>query len=80
MHYFALTLLHTLMSCELAYSVYHKTTGSVDYADCIYLRILAWYSYYRFIYEDWSMPHTAAKLKYPYYWDQECLDSPKDEL
>ncbi|KAJ4784977.1 Auxin-binding protein [Rhynchospora pubera] len=33
-----------------------------------------------FIYEDWSMPHVAAKLKYPYYWDQECLDSLKDEL
>ncbi|KAI4304512.1 hypothetical protein MLD38_040008 [Melastoma candidum] len=35
-----------------------------------------------FIYEDWSMPHTAARLKYPYYWDEECLQatSDKDEL
>ncbi|CAO2839687.1 unnamed protein product [Amaranthus hypochondriacus] len=34
-----------------------------------------------FIYEDWLMPHTAAKLKYPYYWDEQCFDSPaKDEL
>nr|XP_023872382.1 auxin-binding protein T85 [Quercus suber] len=34
-----------------------------------------------FIYEDWSMPHTAAKLKYPYYWDEHCFQSPlKDEL
>ncbi|CAN1132143.1 Auxin-binding protein T85 [Linum perenne] len=35
-----------------------------------------------FIYEDWSMPHTAAKLKFPYYWDEECLgtQSAKDEL
>ncbi|KAF8387976.1 hypothetical protein HHK36_026642 [Tetracentron sinense] len=34
-----------------------------------------------FIYEDWFMPHTAAKLKFPYYWDQECFQtSLKDEL
>ncbi|PKI34831.1 hypothetical protein CRG98_044777 [Punica granatum] len=37
-----------------------------------------------FIYEDWSMPHTAAKLKFPYHWDEECLlttpPSAKDEL
>ncbi|KAF7804787.1 auxin-binding protein T85 [Senna tora] len=34
-----------------------------------------------FTYEDWSMPHTAAKLKYPYYWDEQCFQTPpKDEL
>lgn len=35
-----------------------------------------------FIYDDWSMPHTAAKLKFPYYWDEECYLMPpaKDEL
>ncbi|XXG54380.1 hypothetical protein AAC387_Pa03g2277 [Persea americana] len=33
-----------------------------------------------FIYEDWFMPHTAAKLKFPYYWDEECLHQPRDEL
>ncbi|KAL0916402.1 hypothetical protein M5K25_013910 [Dendrobium thyrsiflorum] len=33
-----------------------------------------------FIYNDWSMPHTAARLKFPYYWDQEFLHEPKDEL
>ncbi|KAK9139560.1 hypothetical protein Scep_009241 [Stephania cephalantha] len=33
-----------------------------------------------FIYEDWSMPHTAAKLKFPYDWDEKCFHSPKDEL
>lgn len=38
-------------------------------------------SCFRFIYEDWSMPHTAAKLKFPYFWDEQCLQSPvKDEL
>ncbi|XP_061356253.1 auxin-binding protein T85 [Gastrolobium bilobum] len=34
-----------------------------------------------FVYEDWSMPHTAAKLKFPYYWDEQChQEPPKDEL
>ncbi|TVU49991.1 hypothetical protein EJB05_01340 [Eragrostis curvula] len=33
-----------------------------------------------FIYNDWSMPHTAAKLKFPSYWDEDCLPAPKDEL
>jgi hypothetical protein len=34
----------------------------------------------RFVYDDWSVPHTAAKLKFPYYWDEDCLSEPKDEL
>ncbi|KAL6516043.1 actin binding protein [Orobanche gracilis] len=36
----------------------------------------------RFIYEDWSVPHTAAKLKFPFLWDERCYQSPavKDEL
>ncbi|KAI5316139.1 hypothetical protein L3X38_045315 [Prunus dulcis] len=36
-----------------------------------------------FIYEDWCMPHSAAKLKFPYYWDGKCLEvelPPKHEL
>ncbi|XP_021727829.1 auxin-binding protein T85-like [Chenopodium quinoa] len=34
-----------------------------------------------FMYEDWSMPHTAARLKFPFYWDEHCFDSSvKDEL
>ncbi|KAA8550911.1 hypothetical protein F0562_002595 [Nyssa sinensis] len=34
-----------------------------------------------FVYEDWFMPHTAAKLKFPYYWDEQCFQTPpKDEL
>ncbi|XP_074585083.1 auxin-binding protein 1 [Curcuma longa] len=32
-----------------------------------------------FIYEDWDMPHTAAKLKFPFDWDEECFHV-KDEL
>ncbi|WJX20020.1 actin binding protein [Trifolium repens] len=34
-----------------------------------------------FIYDDWSMPHSAAKLKFPYYWDEQCSEEPsKEEL
>ncbi|KAL2507720.1 Auxin-binding protein 1 [Forsythia ovata] len=35
-----------------------------------------------FTYEDWLMPHTAARLKFPYYWDEKCYQAPpvKDEL
>ena len=36
--------------------------------------------YGRFIYDDWFMPHTAAKMKFPYYWDEECFSGLKDEL
>ena len=44
-------------------------------------RVLSFALALRFIYEDWSMPHTAAKLKFPYFWDEQCLQShQKDEL
>ncbi|MED6198820.1 actin binding protein [Stylosanthes scabra] len=36
-----------------------------------------------FMYEDWSMPHSAAKLRFPLYWDEQCYQVPnnkKDEL
>ncbi|XP_057964122.1 auxin-binding protein T85 [Malania oleifera] len=34
-----------------------------------------------FMYKDWFMPHAAAKLKFPYYWDEQWLETPpKDEL
>ncbi|CAJ2640644.1 unnamed protein product [Trifolium pratense] len=34
-----------------------------------------------FIYDDWAMPHSTAKLKFPYYWDEQCSQEPsKDEL
>lgn len=34
-----------------------------------------------FVYDDWSMPHSAARLKFPYYWDEQCSqESSKDEL
>ncbi|GJX26913.1 putative auxin binding protein 1 alpha [Tanacetum coccineum] len=34
-----------------------------------------------FIYEVWLMPHTAAKLKFPIFWDEQCYQTTlKDEL
>ncbi|CAI9761434.1 unnamed protein product [Fraxinus pennsylvanica] len=35
-----------------------------------------------FICDDWLMPHPAAQLKFPYYWDEKCYQAPpvKDEL
>ncbi|KAL4205398.1 hypothetical protein AMTRI_Chr01g137090 [Amborella trichopoda] len=32
-----------------------------------------------FIYDDWLMPHSLAKLKFPYYWDEECFHLSKDD-
>ncbi|KAK9069001.1 hypothetical protein SSX86_013117 [Deinandra increscens subsp. villosa] len=34
-----------------------------------------------FMYDEWQMPHTAAKLKFPYYWDEQLYQTNlKDEL
>ncbi|CAI9288614.1 unnamed protein product [Lactuca saligna] len=34
-----------------------------------------------FMYDDWLMPHTAARLKFPYFWDEQCYQkNSKDEL
>ncbi|GJX26914.1 auxin-binding protein T85 [Tanacetum coccineum] len=35
----------------------------------------------QFMYKDWLMPHTAATLKFPYFWDEHCYQTDvKDEL
>lgn len=52
---------------------------------CVFLDSIVWIvcEYcFRFIYDDWYMPHTAARLKFPYYWDERYYQtSPvKDEL
>ncbi|KAE9460547.1 hypothetical protein C3L33_07528, partial [Rhododendron williamsianum] len=34
-----------------------------------------------FIYDDWFMPHIAANLMFPIFWDKHCFQAPaKDEL
>ncbi|KAL9239210.1 hypothetical protein vseg_013550 [Gypsophila vaccaria] len=59
----------------------HQVWNSDDAEDLQMLVVISRPPVKVFIYEDWLMPHTAAKLKYPYYWDEHCFDSEvKDEL
>ncbi|KAI6695651.1 hypothetical protein NL676_023361 [Syzygium grande] len=59
----------------------HQVWNTNEHEDLQFLVIISRPPVKVFIYEDWFMPHTAAKLKYPYYWDEECLKaSRKDEL
>ncbi|KAK9756090.1 hypothetical protein RND81_01G072500 [Saponaria officinalis] len=59
----------------------HQVWNSDDAEDLQMLVIISRPPVKVFIYEDWVMPHIAAKLKFPYYWDEHCFDSPvKDEL
>ncbi|KAF8015299.1 hypothetical protein BT93_H0951 [Corymbia citriodora subsp. variegata] len=59
----------------------HQVWNTNEHEDLQVLVIISRPPVKVFIYEDWSMPHAAAKLKYPYYWDEECLQaSRKDEL
>ncbi|CDP18622.1 unnamed protein product [Coffea canephora] len=44
--------------------------------------ILFLFFWRRFTYDDWFMPHTAAKLLFPIFWDAVCYQTPleRDEL
>ncbi|PWZ44282.1 Auxin-binding protein 4 [Zea mays] len=58
----------------------HQVWNSNEHEDLQVLVIISRPPVKIFIYDDWSMPHTAAKLKFPYFWDEDCLPAPKDEL
>nr|AAV84584.1 auxin-binding protein 1 [Populus tomentosa] len=59
----------------------HQVWNTNEHEDLQMLVIISRPPVKVFIYEDWFMPHTAAKLKFPYYWDEQCLLEPlKDEL
>ncbi|OMO77779.1 Auxin-binding protein [Corchorus capsularis] len=59
----------------------HQVWNTNEHEDLQMLVIISRPPVKVFIYEDWSMPHTAAKLKFPYYWDEQCFqDDQKDEL
>lgn len=46
-----------------------------------HIELASSFTYNRFTYDDWFMPHTAARLKFPFYWDEQCFqESQKDEL
>ncbi|XP_074587586.1 uncharacterized protein LOC141843418 [Curcuma longa] len=59
------------------FPIYSNSTFSVPVNDPHQVVISSFHLW--FIYEDWDMPHTAAKLKFPFYWDEECFHV-KDEL
>ncbi|XP_028804139.1 auxin-binding protein T85 [Neltuma alba] len=59
----------------------HQLWNTNDHEDLQVLVIISRPPIKVFIYEDWFMPHTAARLKFPYYWDEQCFQAPpKDEL
>ncbi|KAL8159665.1 hypothetical protein V2J09_001202 [Rumex salicifolius] len=61
----------------------HQICNTNDDEDLQLLAIISHPPVKIFIYEDWFMPHSAAKLKFPYFWDEECLEAEstlKDEL
>lgn len=58
----------------------HQVWNSDEHGDLQVLVIISRPPVKIFTYDDWSMPHTAAKLKFPYFWDADCLPAPKDEL
>ncbi|XP_050236071.1 auxin-binding protein T85 isoform X2 [Mercurialis annua] len=61
----------------------HQVWNTNEHEDLQILAIISRPPVKLFMYDDWSMPHVAAKLKFPYYWDEQCLQvqAPvKDEL
>ncbi|XP_030486427.2 auxin-binding protein T85 [Cannabis sativa] len=60
----------------------HQVWNTNEHEDLQMLVIISRPPVKVFVYEDWPMPHNAAKLKFPYYWDEQCFQSPpqKDEL
>ncbi|XWS46768.1 hypothetical protein CRYUN_Cryun14cG0096400 [Craigia yunnanensis] len=59
----------------------HQVWNSNEHEDLQVLVVISRPPMKAFVYEDWSMPHTAARLLFPQPWDEQCLQSPqKDEL
>ncbi|KAK7392387.1 hypothetical protein VNO78_20824 [Psophocarpus tetragonolobus] len=59
----------------------HQLWNTNEYEDLQVFVIISRPPVKVFVYEDWSMPHNAAKVRFPYYWDELCYKEPqKDEL
>ncbi|CAA0828140.1 Auxin-binding protein 1 [Striga hermonthica] len=60
----------------------HQIWNTNDKEDLQFLVVISRPPMKVFLYDDWSMPHTAAKLKFPFVWDEKCYKTPpaKDEL
>ncbi|XP_057538966.1 T-complex protein 1 subunit eta-like isoform X3 [Amaranthus tricolor] len=68
-------------TCAIPVNDVHQILNTDSNGDLQILCILSRPPVKLFIYEDWLMPHTAAQLKFPIFWDEQCFDSPvKDEL
>nr|APX39095.1 auxin binding protein 1 [Zea mays] len=58
----------------------HQVWNSDEHEDLQVLVIISRPPAKIFLYDDWSMPHTTAVLKFPFVWDEDCFEAAKDEL
>ncbi|KAL8054934.1 hypothetical protein ABFX02_04G024500 [Erythranthe guttata] len=61
----------------------HRVWNTNEHEDLQFLVVISRPPMKVFIYDDWSMPHSAAKLKFPLFWDEKCYHQTppaKDEL
>ncbi|XP_007050703.2 PREDICTED: auxin-binding protein T85 [Theobroma cacao] len=59
----------------------HQVCNTNEHEDLQVLVIISRPPMKAFVYEDWSMPHSAARLLFPMPWDEQCRQSPqKDKL
>ncbi|KAK6940876.1 Auxin-binding protein [Dillenia turbinata] len=54
----------------------HQVWNTNDHEDLQVLVIISQPPIRAFVYEDWFMPHAAAKLAFPIPWDARCLEAP----
>ncbi|KAL5701604.1 actin binding protein [Ranunculus cassubicifolius] len=74
--------IHSNSTFQIPVNDCHQIWNTNEHEDLQVLVVISRPPVKVFLYEDWTMPHRAAKLKYPYYWDEECFypPEPKDEL
>ncbi|PIN26069.1 hypothetical protein CDL12_01174 [Handroanthus impetiginosus] len=60
----------------------HQVLNTNEHEDMQILVVISRPPVKVYIYDDWFMPHTAAKLKFPFLWDEKCYQElpVKDEL
>ncbi|KAG8389383.1 hypothetical protein BUALT_Bualt02G0223500 [Buddleja alternifolia] len=60
----------------------HQVWNTDEHEDLHFLVVISRPPVKLFIYDDWLMPHTAAKLMFPAFWDEKYYQTPpiKDEL
>ncbi|KAL0389545.1 UNVERIFIED_CONTAM: Auxin-binding protein T85 [Sesamum calycinum] len=60
----------------------HQIWNTNEHEDLHFLVVISRPPMKLFIYDDWFTPHTAAILKFPIFWDEQCYQTrpTKDEL